>query len=143
MSIYTYEAVFHEDEDGINVSFTQFDEAVTWGKSIDEAASRASECLRLVVTDYLEEGRPLPKPRFNKKVGVIVSVEVSSDDIALQKCITVKQTAAELGVSSARVSQLLKSGALQEYWHGGKRLVTIESVRRRLKNPPPSHRPSK
>lgn len=71
------------------------------------------------------------------------TVEVTDEDIATSRCMTIKQAAEELGVSISRVSQLVTRGTLEAYEHNGDRLVTIASVNERKANPPAPHRPKK
>lgn len=140
---YVYEANFERDEDGFVVTFPQFPEGVTFGKDINEAASNAAECLQLLIMDCLDGGKALPAPEFSDPPKTVVCVDVSEEDIARSKCMTVSEAAEELGVSRGRVSQLLSSGGLESFMYGTVRMVTVASVEERLANPPVPHRPKR
>ena len=143
MGTYVYEACFVNDKDGWFVDIPAFDGAFTDGKTVDEAAKNAAEVLRLLIAEYLDEGRPLPTPTFHNPPLAVLSVEVTDEIIALSKCVTVSEAAERLGVSSSRVSQLLSNGQLESFVHGNTRLVTLASLNDRINNKPPSHRPRK
>lgn len=65
MAVYTYPACFLEEpEGGYSVIFQ--DSLVgggTCGKTIEEAMKMAMECLSLVIEQYTEDGKVLPKPK--------------------------------------------------------------------------------
>ena len=140
---YVYEAEIWEEEGIWYTRFPQFNGVMCDGETLEEAATGAAEVLALVIATYLDDGRALPKPIFNDPHGLIVSVDVTDEFIAETKCMTVGEAAEFLGISSSRVSQLLSEGKLDVYETGGKRLVTIESINRRLESKPQSGRPKR
>lgn len=58
---YSYPAEFLIAEDGITVTFPDFDFIVTQGKTMQEAVEKASEVLGIGIDDYLSRGEILPK----------------------------------------------------------------------------------
>ena len=124
---FTYNAIIEKDEGGYAVTFPQFPEAVTFGKTRQEACKNAAEVLTLVLTERIGEGGEIPP---QKRVAEVVSVNVcvSAEDIQMSKCYTLEQAAEELGVSTSMVSQLIDAGKLQSVTFGKKRMVTIASV---------------
>lgn len=57
---YHYPAVFLKEEDGITVTFPDFEYLVTCGATWDEAYEKAEECLGMGVSDCVQEDRKLP-----------------------------------------------------------------------------------
>ena len=58
-----YPAVFEaQDPSGYFVRFIDIPEAVTQGEDLDACAFNGSEVLSLVLEDYVESGREIPKP---------------------------------------------------------------------------------
>lgn len=127
---YTYDAIIERDEDGYIVSFPQFPDAVTYGKTREQAARRAHEVLTMILCEYIEEEKPLPK---QERVAEVLSVcaEVNGDTISRSRCMTMSEAAEQLGISQARVSQLASAGILQSVNYGRRKLVTIASVNER------------
>lgn len=143
---YSYEAVFeYSAQDGCwYVDFPAFGgEAYADGETLEGAVSNAAQVLELTLCAYLDDGIPLPMPAFHEPPLSVVSVDVSDEDIARSKCMSVGDAAEMLGVTPGRVSQLLSGGQLEPYMYGGTRLVTIASVMSRKASKPPAHRPAK
>lgn len=139
---YTYDAIIEKDGGGYSVAFPQLPEAVTFGKTRQEACKNAAEILTLILAERIEEGGEIPPQKRVAEV-VSVNVDVSGKDIQQSKCYTVEQAAEELGISAGRVSQLANAGKLQAVKFGKKRMVTIASVNERKLNPPAANRPRK
>ena len=60
-----YPAIFHKaesNESGFWIEFPDIDGAFTEGKDMDEAMNMAKDCLDLVLSYYIDEGKQLPKP---------------------------------------------------------------------------------
>ena len=127
---YTYDAIIEKDKGGYAVTFPQFPEAVTFGKTRQEACKNAAEVLTLVLAERIEEGGEIPPQKHVAEV-VFVNVNVSADDIQMSKCYTLEQAAEELGVSASMVSKLIDAGKLQSVAFGKKHMVTIASVNER------------
>ena len=142
--IFTYEAVFEYSEDDLcwYVDFPAFQgDCFTDGGTIEEAAGNAADVLTLVICEYLDEGIELPEPTFHVPPRSIVCIDIDREAIERSKCLTYSQAAEELGISKARVCQLVKSNRLDAKSFDGKGYVTIASVNKRKANPPASHRP--
>lgn len=143
--VYAYEANFErsEEDDCWYVSFAGFDEAITSGDTVEEAASSAADLLTLLLAEYLDEGKALPEPTFHEPPLSVVCVRIADEDIRATKLVTVKEAAELLGVSPSRVSQLLSDGRLGSVEYHGRRMVTLESVNERIASKPAPHRPRK
>lgn len=140
---YTYSATVEQNEEGFFIDFPAFDGAAfADGDTLEEAAKSAATVLRLTIADYLDSGDELPRDSVIVAPYTFFTVEVSDDFIAESKCMTPSEAAEYLGISKGRVSQLLDSGVLETYMHGGRRLVTIASVNKRLANTPQPGRPT-
>lgn len=78
-----YPALFLTEDDGITVTFPDFDYLVTCGTTWREASEKAEECLGIGIRDSLEEGKEIPSPTEMNQVEVgsgqnlaIVSVDM-------------------------------------------------------------------
>ena len=125
---YVYEGVIEYCEDEWVVSFPAFDGAFAGGETVKEACRNAAEVLRLAIAGELGDGRKLPQSLFSNSPQLVFCVEVDSHYIKSTECMTVKQAAESLGVTSSRVSTLLSDGLLDAVVIDGKRMVTIASV---------------
>lgn len=146
--MYVYEACVFKDEDGVLcANFPDFKGCITDGRTMEELVGNVKEALELEICYHLDKGLPLPKPTFHDPDDpgsyIVMSVMVDQQMVEMSKCLTVGQAADSLGVSKARVSQLLNTGQLQCVYFGNERLVTISSVNERLANPRSSGRPKK
>lgn len=115
----------------------------TFGDDLDDAVASAADWLSNVVDDHLMGRRDLPPMDFGfepEHGGRIIAISVSRSlgDIP---AMTAADAARELGVSSARVAQLVKSGLLDSWRDGSKRLVSRASVEARLEDAPKAGRP--
>lgn len=140
---YVYPAIFTENElDGYNVQFVDFENGCTCGDDMDDAAAMAAEVLWLLLDDYLQLDKPLPKPTYPEKhEGLLVAISV---DVSTERgLLTTKMAACELGVSDARVRQMVCSGQLASKKIGRDNYVYLWSVRERQANPPKPGRPKK
>ena len=117
----------------------------TQGKDFDDAVEMAADWLKTIALDHLMKGDEVPKiPLGNqpKRGGgiVVVAVEASLGDVP---AITAAEAAGLLGVSTARVTQLAKAGALDSWKVGRTRMVSLESVQLRLAEERKAGRPKK
>lgn len=115
----------------------------TFGDDFEDAVESAADWLSETVDDYLMGVGGLPQMEFGHEPahgGRIVAVAVSRElgDIP---AMTAAEAARELGVSSARVAQLINSGLLDSWKDGTRRMVSRASVEARLEYAPKSGRP--
>ena len=62
---YMYPAIFTENElDGYSVQFVDFENGYTCGDDMEDAVAMAAEVLWLLIDDYLQLDKPLPKPTY-------------------------------------------------------------------------------
>ncbi len=59
---YTFPAIFHYADDGINVRFVDLPEALTCGHSDEEALLNAEDVLAIVLYEREKSGIPIPPP---------------------------------------------------------------------------------
>ena len=117
----------------------------TQGKGFDDAVEMAADWLKVIVLDYLMKGDEVPKlPLGNqpKRGGGIVTVAVEAS-LADVPAVTAADAASLLGVSTPRVTQLAKAGALDSWKVGRTRMVSLESVECRLAEERKAGRPKK
>lgn len=140
---YVYPAVFTENElDGYNVQFVDFESGCTCGDDMEDAVAMASEVLWLLIDDCLQLDKPLPKPTYPQEhEGLLVAISVDVD--VERGLLTTKKAASMLGVSDARVRQMVRSGQLAAKKQGRDNYVYLWSVKERLNNPPKPGRPQK
>lgn len=89
------------------------------------------------------DGIELPVPDFGHEPrhgGKIIAVAVSRE-LADIPAVTTADAARMLGVSSARVSQLINAGLLDSWKDGTKRMVSKASIEARLADAPKAGRP--
>lgn len=115
----------------------------TFGDDLEDAVSSAADWLRETVLDSLMGYCELPPMSFGhgpEHGGQIIAVAV---DCALGDvpAMTASDAARELGVSPARVDQLIKAGLLESWRDGTKRMVSKSSVEARKEASPRAGRP--
>lgn len=106
----------------------------TFGDDFEDAVESAADFLSTIVDDHLVNGTELPPMSFGHEPehgGRIIAIAVSRElgDIP---AMTASDASRELGVSTARVAQLVKAGLLDSWKDGSKRMVTRASVEARL-----------
>ncbi len=76
MKAYAYRALFEPGErrGNVVVTFPDVPEAITQGRGEADARAMAEEALGLVLLTYLENGKPLPKPRAKGRALVEIAV---------------------------------------------------------------------
>ncbi|MEG0015212.1 MAG: type II toxin-antitoxin system HicB family antitoxin [Gordonibacter sp.] len=138
---YVYPALFTEDvSGGYNVQFVDFENGYTCGDDIADAAVMASEVLWLLIDDYLQLDKPLPKPTYAKPdEGMLVAISIEVD--TERGMLTTRMAAGMLGVSTARVRQMIGTGQLAAKKKGRDNYVYLWSVKERLANPRSAGRP--
>lgn len=143
MTTYIYGAKLSREDDSFVLEVPGFTWCVGGGATLQEACENTAMGLRLIIAEYLENNRELPKPVFSDNSLAVLCVDVDDSFLMKSKCMTIGEAAEELEISSGRVSQLASSGALKVVVINGKRMVTIESVNARKVHPPAAHRPRK
>lgn len=142
---YIYPAVFeHNELGGYSVWFPDLPECHTDGDDLEDAADMAAEAMSLVIESYIDHARSLPKPSltFRPDGGALlafVSCEVDTSD----RLVSARSAAELLGVSDARVRQLIGSGRLQGKKQGRDNFVYLWSVKARLAAPRLAGRPAR
>ncbi|MBR8221289.1 type II toxin-antitoxin system HicB family antitoxin [Burkholderia ambifaria] len=72
-----YPALIEPDEDGFMVSFRDIPEALTGGKTVEEAREMAADALLTSMDFYFEDRRPVPAPSKAKKGEELISLPAS------------------------------------------------------------------
>ena len=139
---YTYEFELYKGEKYLIAAPFDFGGA-TFGDGYIDAIDAASDWLAETIKDYLLHNKKLPEPTFenspihNGRI-VALSIETSLDTIPTMLA---SQAANKLGVTRARITQLMDSGSLEGYKKGNSAFVTVSSVEARLKDKPRVGRP--
>lgn len=118
-------------------------EGGTEGRTYEEAAAMAADWLKGMAQHGLMAGRGFPAPALGHEPAhggrvLLVGVDVSLADVPRM---TAAEAAARLGVSRARVSQMLGRGQLEGWREGRNTYVTEASVACRLAENPQAGRP--
>lgn len=131
---YIWEFEFYTSEEG-NIICEPMDGLGegTFGSDLDDAFESAIDWFMDVVDEYLISGTSFPKPSFNHEPThggkmVVVAVGRELSDIP---AMIAADAARYLGVSTARVSQLIKAGLLDSWKDGSKRMVSKDSIEAR------------
>ena len=140
---YVYPAVFTENElGGYSVYFVDFEGGYTDGDDMEDAIAMAAEVLWLLIDGRIQLDEPLPKPTYPEEhEGQLVAISVDVD--TERGMLTTRKAAALLGVSDARVRQMVCSGQLASKKIGRDNYVYLWSIRERQANPPKPGRPKK
>lgn len=115
----------------------------TFGDGLEDAVESAADWLAAVVDDALMHGRTLPDISVGAAPshgGRVIAIAVSRD-LSDIPAMSAADAARELGVSSARVSQLISSGSLDSWKAGSRRMVSRASVEARAAEAPKPGRP--
>lgn len=102
MRSYVYRALFEPGDrrGNVVVSFPDVPEAITQGRGKADARAMAEEALGLVLLDYLERGKPLPKPRAKSRNLIDVAV---APDVAAK--LAVLEAFAAAGISKSELAR--------------------------------------
>lgn len=93
-----YPATLTPDGSGYLVRFPDIPEALTQGRTRDEALDMATDALRTAMDFYVEDGRPVPMPSRVKRgqVGVELPPSIAAKVLLLNTMLEQRVTAAEL-----------------------------------------------
>jgi antitoxin HicB len=93
-----YPATLTPDGNGYLVRFPDIPEALTQGRTRDEALDMATDALRTAMDFYVEDGRPVPMPSRVKRgqVGVELPPSIAAKVLLLNTMLEQRVTAAEL-----------------------------------------------
>lgn len=102
MRSYVYRALFEPGDrrGNVVVSFPDVPEAITQGHGKSDARVMAEEALGLVLLDYLERGKSLPKPRAKGRGLIDVAV---APDVAAK--LAVLEAFAAAGISKSELAR--------------------------------------
>lgn len=117
--------------------------AGTFGEDLNDAVKSAADWLTCIVNDALMNKKDLPEMNIGyepKHNGKIIAIAVSRELTDIP-AMTAADTAKELGISTARVAQLIKAGLLDSWKDGSKRMVSKESIEARKADTPKAGRP--
>ena len=143
MSLCVCEFEFYEGDGSVLAIPLGFDGEGTFGDDLEDAVESAADWLSGVVDFRNIHGLEIPRPGLGhapQHGGRVIAVAVSRGlgDIP---SMTAADAARELGVSAARVSQLISAGLLESWRDGTKRMVSRDSVEARKAETPKSGRP--
>ena len=133
--LYVCEFEFFDSGGYVDAVPLTFDGEGTFGDDLEDAVESAADWLACVVDEHLMTGKDMPPMSFGHEPengGRVIAVAVSRElgDIP---AMTAADAARELGVSTARVAQLINSGKLESWRDGTKRMVSKASVDARKK----------
>ena len=122
------------ESDGQVAALPCWTEGATEGATLDDAVTMAADWLRMAALDALAVGERLDcggfghAPRMGGRI-IAVAIEADKRDIP---SMSAADAARALGVSTARVAQLCRSGKRDSWREGSCRMVSCESVEDRL-----------
>ncbi|WP_319000926.1 type II toxin-antitoxin system HicB family antitoxin [Burkholderia arboris] len=111
-----YPALIEPDEDGFMVSFRDIPEALTGGKTVEEAREMAADALLTSMDFYFEDKRPVPAPSKAKKGEVLVALPASVSakvlllNAMLAQGITPSELARRMGTRPQDVNRIMDLG---------------------------------
>lgn len=120
-------------------------EGATEGYDFKDAVRMAADWLKETALGYLMAedvwpDLPLGTNAANGGQMVTLAVEASLDQVP---AMTAAEAARKLGLSTARVAQLVKAGYLESWKVGGTRMVSVDSVEARIDEDRKAGRPRK
>lgn len=141
--VYVWEFEFFESNGYVDAFPCPPLDGGTFGDNFDDAVESAADWLGCMVDEHLMGNIELPPMEFGHEPehgGRIIAVAVSRElgDIP---AMTAADAARALGVSTARVSQLINAGLLDSWRDGTRRMVSRASVEARLESDPRPGRP--
>lgn len=140
---YVCEFEFVESPHGVTALCLNEWHGATSGEDFADAGECAADWLACMVDDCLMNDRPLPPIELGHEPmegGKVIALAVSRE-LSDIPAMTAAEAARRLGVSSARVAQLINSGLLDSWKDGTRRMVSEASVQARLEDSPKAGRP--
>lgn len=141
--VYVWEFEFFESNGYVDAVPCRPFEGGTFGESLEDAVASAADWLGCMVDEHLMGNIDLPEMEFGHEPengGRIIAVAVSRDREDIP-AMTASEAARELGVSTARIAQLVNAGLLDSWKVGSARMVSRASVESRKDASPKAGRP--
>jgi antitoxin HicB len=112
--VFSYPAKFTVDREagGYVISFPNVPEAVTQAESMEEGIDMATDCLEMVLAEYIRLGRPIPAPSTPKRgqrsirLSFFVALKVELYNAWLQSGVKKAELARRLRIPRANVDRL-------------------------------------
>lgn len=142
--LYICEFEFFDSGGYVDAVPLSFEGEGTFGDDLEDAVESAADWLTCVVDEHLMSGEDMPPMSFGHEPGHggrVIAVAVSRE-LGNIPAMTAADAARELGVSTARVAQLVKAGLLDSWRDGTKRMVSRSSVEARKEYGPRPGRPA-
>ena len=142
--LHVYEFEVFED-DGWLLAFPYDMDGGTQGKDFKEICEMAADWLQMEMEHHAMHGIPFPEATFDNEPryggrNVVIAVNAGVETVPK---VLPSEAARMLGVSPARVTQMMESGQLEWFEDSGRKWVTVYSVEARLAEQPKAGRPKK
>ena len=143
--LHVYEFEVFEGDGGWLIAAPFDMEGGTQGADMREVSELAADWLQTEMEHRAMHELPFPEATFGNPPRhggerLVVAVNAGKDTVPRM---TSAAAARELGVSAARVSQMVKSGQLETFEHDGRTWVSRGSVEARKEEAPAAGRPRK
>ena len=140
--VYEFE-VFQEEGHFIAVPYDM--EGATQGEDFEDLCLMVADWLKITLEDFDMRGETPPKPTFGNAprhggANMVFAVQAGRETV---EKVTASEAARLLGVTPARITQMLAAARLIGYREGRNTYVTMDSVRARLEERPRGGRPRK
>lgn len=125
---------FNDSEGGVTASCLNEWGGATFGDSLEDAVESAADWLATMVDDALLNNKQLPPISFGHEPsheGQVIAVAVTRNLSDIES-MSAADAARTLGVSRARITQLIQAGLLDSWKEGHHCRVTVDSVNARL-----------
>ena len=125
---------FNDGEDGVTAFCLNKWGGATFGDSLEDAVESAADWLATMIDDALLNDKQLPPISFGHEPshgGQVIAVAVTRNLSDIES-MSAADAARTLGVSRARITQLIQAGLLDSWKEGHHCRVTVDSVNARL-----------